>query len=90
VPLDIAPAHEGAERHAAIIDADAPKRCDWTYVHQQLGCRHTEGKHWHQALPARYNFGLIAMRGEKTNCFFDAARAYIVKRRRLHDSADPN
>ena len=90
VPLDIAPAHKGAERHAAIIDADAPKRFDWTYVHQQLGCRHTEGKHRHQALPARYNFGLIAMRGEKTNCFFDPARAYIVKRRRLHDSADPN
>jgi hypothetical protein len=84
MPLDVAPAHEGAKGGAPMIDPDAAKRRNGTYVYQQLGCGDAEGKHRHQALPASYDLGFIAMLGQKGDRLFDAASARIVKRRRLH------
>src|SRR5262245_52951713 len=84
MPLDVAPAHKGTEGDTPIIDANAAKRRYWTYVYQQLGRRHAEGKHRHQALAAGYDLGFIAMLRQKGDRLFDATSARIVKRRRLH------
>jgi hypothetical protein len=76
MPLDIAPAHEGAERDAAIIDADAAKRRDWTMSTSNLGAAMRKASIGIRLCPPAADFGLVAMLGQKDDRFFDAARAH--------------
>ncbi len=44
-------------------------------------------QHWHQALPARQNLGVLTQFGQEVHGFLGCIGAVIVERRRLHRDA---
>jgi hypothetical protein len=85
VVLDVAPAHHGAQRHAAVGNPDAAQVGELAQIDQQRRLGETEGEHRHQALAPGQRLRIAVMRGEKRDCLGQRGRACIVEGRQFHD-----
>jgi hypothetical protein len=83
--LDIAPAHPGAKAEAAVADHDVVEPRNPTQVYEQARRRQPEGKHRHQALPAR-DYHCIGIRYEKVDRFPESGRSVVFEGGGLHPS----